>query len=127
MRPLFDHAEKDQLSAGEPLLANSKNLGNAGRLEYRRARLAAFELDDQILVAPDRHKEAAGIRDPLDDPGGIAAAQAGTLEAGVGIEIGSSHLGTLAHPPALRQASLDHDTGGSVDPYCFGKGSSDRQ
>jgi hypothetical protein len=106
MRPLFDDAEKHYLAAGEPLLAHAKNLGNAGRLQHRRTWLAAIELDHQVLVAPDRHKEAAGIGDLFEDPSGIAAAQAGALEAGVRIEIRSSHSDTLAQPPARRQDSI---------------------
>ena len=82
MRPLLDDAEKHHLARGEPLVAHAKNLGNAGRLEHRRARLAAIELDHQVLVAPDRHKEAAGIGDPFDDPCRIAAAQAARSKPG---------------------------------------------
>ena len=106
MRPLLDDAEKHHLAAGEPLLAHSENVGNAGRLEHRRARLAAFELDHEVLVAPDRHKEAAGIGNPFEDPLGIAAAQAGALEAGMRIEIRRPHSRTLSQPPDRGKAAL---------------------
>src|SRR5689334_10489481 len=102
MCALFDDAEKHHLATGEPLLTHAKNLGNAGRVEHRRARLV-FDLDDKVLVAPDRHKEAAGISDPFEDPRRIAAAQAGALEAGMRIEIRRAHSATVAQPQALRQ------------------------
>jgi hypothetical protein len=44
--------------------------------------LTAVELDHQVLVAPDRHKEAAGVGDPFKDPWGIAAAQTGRSKPG---------------------------------------------
>ena len=63
------------------------------------------QLDDQVLVAPDRNEEAAGIGNALDDPCRVAAAQAGALEAGVRIEIGRLHRGRLAHSPGYRQGA----------------------
>ena len=107
MRPLLDDTEKHHFASGEALLrgeALPDNLGNAGRGQHYGARLAAIELDHQILVAPDRDEEADGIGDALDDPAGVVAAQAGPFEAGVSIEVRCSHAATLAHPPARRQA-----------------------
>ena len=60
-----------------------------------RLRLAAFDLDDEALRAPDRHEKALAIDHPGADPFGFAAAQPGPLEAGMRIEIRGSH------PPRL--------------------------
>src|SRR5882762_7515078 len=107
MRPLLDDTEKHHFACGEALLRDEAlpdNLGNAGPGQHHGAWVAAIELDHQVLVAPDRDEEADRIRDALDDPAGVAAAQAGPFEAGVSIEVRCSHSVTLAHPPARRQA-----------------------
>ena len=104
MRPLLDDAEKHDLAIGEPLLHGcSDNAGDTGRAQHCRARLGAVELDHEVLIAPNRHEQTVGVAGALDDPGRIAAAQAGALKAGMGVEIGRSHCRTLAYRPAPRQ------------------------
>ena len=91
----------------EPLLgARSENRSNTGGFKHAARGSPPSSSIDQVLIAPDRHKEAAGIGYALDDPCRIAAAQAGALEAGVGIEIGRAHLPSVAHPPAQSQAAI---------------------
>src|SRR5437588_838871 len=78
-------AEDDELTAGEPLLdvvIAQRAIERADRIdgEHRSKRLAAFHLDDEVLVAPNRNKRARRIEHPRADPLGLAAAQAGALE-----------------------------------------------
>src|SRR6516165_8625682 len=111
MRPLFDDAEKHHLAAGEPLLGSdaiAENAGNVGRCQHHGAWFTAVELDDEVLVTPDRDEEAIGIGDTLDDPAGVAATQAGAFEVGMGVEIWRSHPGRLAQPPSLPQPASPH-------------------
>ena len=53
MRPLFDDAEKHHLAAGEPLLAHTKNLGNA----LRGVRTAASRKVAGIVTDTYRHPD----------------------------------------------------------------------
>ena len=55
------------------------------------ARLAAFDLDDEVVGAPHRDEQARRIEHPGADPIGFAAAQAGALKTRRGIIIGRSH------------------------------------
>ncbi len=107
MCALFDDPEKHHLPGQEPLLgARSENRSNTGGFKHDCSRLAGIELHDQALIAPDRNKQAAGIGNALDDPRRVAAAQAGALEARVGVEIRRAHLPSVAHPPAQSQAAI---------------------
>src|SRR5260370_13117330 len=103
MRPLLDDAEKDNLAAGEALLgagkARPEDRGDGIGCQHRGPRLAAVELEDKVLIAPDRNEQALRIGDAFDDPGGVAAAQAGAFEPGMGIEIGRSHWARVAYRP----------------------------
>jgi len=56
MRPLFDDAEKHHLAAGEPLLAHTKNLGNA----LRGVRTAASRKIAEIVTDTYRHRYMEG-------------------------------------------------------------------
>src|SRR5215471_14938242 len=109
MRPFFDDAEKNHFARREPFLgARSEEPGDNGRVEHTGPRLAAIELDHQVLVAPYGHEEARRIGNALDDPSGVAAAQGSALEARMGIEVWRSHCATLAHLPAPRQAASSY-------------------
>src|SRR6266550_3476142 len=96
MRPLLDDAEKDDFAAGEVLLGAGKTRSEDGRDgirgQYRSPRLAIVELDNEVLIAPHRDKQASRIRDAFEDPERVTAAQTGALEAGMGIKIGRLHM-----------------------------------
>ena len=96
MRLLLDHPEKHHLAAGETLLGGGEARGDRGRGEHDSARLGTIELDDEVLVAPHRDKEARRVGDAFADPAVVAAAQTGAFEAGMGIEIWCSHGPRLA-------------------------------
>src|SRR5947207_15342246 len=94
MGPLVDQAEKHEFAAHQPLVDVVK------RAEHRRkpldrdrggARLALGNFDDQVLSAPDRDEHTRRDEDALANPLGLAAAQASSFEAGMGILMGGSH------------------------------------
>ena len=93
MRPLLDDAEKDDLAAREAFLGRGETQGDRVRGEDDGARLPIVELDDEVLVTPHRNKEACRVGDAFEDPAGVAAAQTGAFEPGMGVEIGRSHSG----------------------------------
>src|SRR5271156_166033 len=104
MRPLLDNADENDLAPSQPLFAwgalpshgdpaaptpplfgggaVADQRDQAAPAQHHRARLAAVDLDDQILVAPDRDEQARGVSNTIDDPIAVAAAQPGPLEAG---------------------------------------------
>src|SRR5215472_7836909 len=94
MRALFDNAEKDDLAAAQPFFGGDdvvEERADALPAQRHRARLAVPDLDDQILIAPDRDEKTRGIGDPFDDPADLAAPQPGALEPRRGIIIMRSH------------------------------------
>ena len=94
MGALFDKAEKDDLAAREPLIGGAdlaEQRADFTPAEHNRQRLAALALDDEVLVAPHRDKEACRVGGALDDPPRLAAAQPGALEPGRSIVIVRSH------------------------------------
>src|SRR6267143_3330625 len=107
MLPLPDDAEKDDFAAGKVLLGTGKappeDRGDGIRCQHRGPRLAAVELDNQVLITPHRNEQARRIDDPFENPAGVAAAQASAFEAGMGIEIGCSHWARVAYRPLQPQ------------------------
>src|SRR4029077_17346890 len=93
MRPLLDNAEKHELATGEELLGRGETRRYCRRREYHSARFDPLDLDDEVLIAPHRDKKARRVGDSFKDPTGVAAAQTGAFEAGMGVEIGRSHSG----------------------------------
>ena len=84
MGVLLDHPEKYELAARQPVLGvPSHNPGNSICIQHDRAGLAAVDFDDQVLIAPDRNEETAGIGQALDNPCRVAAAETGALKAGM--------------------------------------------
>ena len=73
MRALLDDPDKHHLAAAEPLLGGAglaDQRAEPAPAQHHRARLAAIDLENQVLVAPDRDKEARRVGEALDDPGG---------------------------------------------------------
>src|SRR4029077_7995027 len=94
MRPLVDDAEKHELAAPQPLvdiIEPAENCYEPLDRDRSGTRLGFGDFDDQVLGAPNRDENAGRIEHPLADPIGLAAAQPGALEAGVGVIIGRAH------------------------------------
>ena len=93
MGAVVDQAEKNDVSMRQPLLdpaiAGAEQHRNRFRAQNNRLRIAALDLEDEALRAPDRHEKALAIQHPGADPFGLAAAQPCPLEAGMRIEIRS--------------------------------------
>src|SRR6202040_4303214 len=78
-------------------IARAEDRGDGIRSQHRGPRLAAVKLDNEVLVAPDRNEQASRIDDALENPAGVAAAQAGAFEPGMSVEIGRSHRVRVAY------------------------------
>ena len=105
MRALVDDPDKHHFAAAEPLL------GGAGLADQRPSApplsttargSPPSTLEDQVLVAPDRDKEARRVAEPLADPAVVAATQPGPLEARCGIIIVRSHAAETGTSVAAR-------------------------
>ncbi len=117
MRALVDDPEKHEFAAPQPLIDIVEPA------EYRQqsldgdrggARLAFGDFDDQVLGAPDRDEDARRIEHALADPAGVAAAQTGAFEAGMGVIIGGSHprhTGTASATAASRTTAIERPAG----------------
>ena len=105
MRVLVDDPDKHHFAAAEPRLGGAglaDQLAERAAAQHHRARLAAIALENQVLVAPDRDKEARRVAEPLADPAVVAATQPGPLEARCGIIIVRSHAAETGTSVAAR-------------------------
>ena len=104
--PINTTSPRPSRSVGAAGLADQ--LAERAPSQHHRARLRAVDLGDQILVAPERDKEARRIGQPFADPAAVAPAQPGPLETGCGIIIVRSHAPETGTSVAARASRAGH-------------------
>src|SRR3982074_747147 len=96
MRPVINDTEQHQFAGCQPFLDIAIKGGGRSDGQDCGARLAALDFNDEVLRPPDPHADRSTGGGGTADPFGVAAAQAGPVEAGRGVIIRRSHMVSAA-------------------------------